>query len=419
MIIERNSYLRQLISGRNNGLIKIITGIRRCGKSFLLSTLFKAYLEKEGVSSDHIIHIALDDRRNVDLRNPDKFLNYIDSKVKDNELHYLLVDEVQMMSDFVDVLNSLLHMSNVDTYVTGSNSRFLSKDVVTEFRGRGDEIHMYPLSFSEFCSAYNGDKESAWREYYTYGGLPQILSVETPKKKMVYLHNLLDTVYLKDILERHRIKHTEEFRELTDVIASSIGSPTNPIKLSDTFKSLKKLNITNKTVSSYLKFLEDAFLIEKTMRYNIKGKKYINTLSKYYFTDLGIRNAVLDFRQIEETHIMENVIFNELLIRGFSVDVGMVEIRERNKAGKNIRKQLEVDFVANSGNERFYIQSALDMPTPEKKAQETASFRNIDDSFRKIIIVRNDIMPYIDDNGYMIIGLFDFLLHPEKMYQLY
>ena len=416
MVIARNTYLNQLIAGRKNGLIKIVTGIRRCGKSFLLSKLFADFLISDGVSRNHIIHIPLDDRRNADLRDPDKFLDYIDSLIKDDDTYYLLLDEVQMMEDFVGVLNSLLHMHNVDAYVTGSNSKFLSKDVVTEFRGRGDEIHMYPLSFSEYLTAYKGDRDSAWKEYYTYGGLPQILSLDNSKKKMAYLENLMETVFLSDILERHKIRTKFELEELIKVVASSIGSPTNPIKLSKTFMSLKNIKISNKTISNYLSFFEDAFLIERALRYNIKGKKYINTLSKFYFTDMGLRNAELSFRQIEETHIMENVIYNELLVRGFSVDVGVVEIRTRDKNGKQIRKQLEVDFVANDGNERFYIQSALAIPTEKKKLQETASFRNIDDSFKKVIVVRNDIMPYIDDSGCLIIGLFDFLLNPRKLY---
>ena len=418
MIIKRDYYLNQLISGQNNRLIKIVTGMRRCGKSFLLSDIFTGYLINSGVRRDHIINIALDDRRNIALRDPENFISLIDSLIQDDDMHYVLIDEVQMMEDFVDVLNTMLHMRNVDTYVTGSNSRFLSKDVVTEFRGRADEIHMYPLSFSEFMSAYKGSTDQGWREYYTYGGLPQILSLDTSKKKMDYLENLMKTVFISDILERYNVKNKIELAKLLEVVASNIGSPTNPIKLSNTFESLKKIKITNKTVGKYLSYFEDAFIIEKALRYNIKGKKYINTLSKFYFTDLGLRNAELNFRQLEETHIMENVIFNELLIRGYSVDVGVVEVREKNKNGELQRKQLEVDFVANSGNERYYIQSAFAMPTEEKRLQEKASYRNIDDSFKKVIIVRDNIMPYIDDNGYLIIGLFDFLLYPEKLNNL-
>lgn len=418
MIIKRDYYLNQLIAGQNNRLIKIVTGMRRCGKSFLLSDIFTGYLINSGVRRDHIINIALDDRRNIALRDPENFISLIDSLIQDDDMHYVLIDEVQMMEDFVEVLNTMLHMRNVDTYVTGSNSRFLSKDVVTEFRGRADEIHMYPLSFSEFMSAYKGSIDQGWREYYTFGGLPQILSLDTSKKKMDYLENLMKTVFISDILERYNVKNKTELAELMEVVASNIGSPTNPIKLSNTFESLKKIKITNKTVGKYLSYFEDAFIIEKALRYNIKGKKYINTLSKLYFTDLGLRNAELNFRQLEETHIMENVIFNELLIRGYSVDVGVVEIREKNKNGELQRKQLEVDFVANSGNERYYIQSAFAMPTEEKRLQETASYRNIDDSFKKVIIVRDNIMPYIDDNGYLIIGLFDFLVYPEKLNNL-
>lgn len=413
MIIERNTYLNQLIAGRHNGLVKVVTGMRRCGKSFLLSRLFGDYLLKEGIRQNHIIHIALDDKRNAQFRNPDHFLSYLDASIQDNDMYYVILDEVQMMEDFVEVMNSLLHMNNVDTYVTGSNSRFLSKDVVTEFRGRGDEIHMYPLSFAEFCSAYPGDKWAAWKEYYTYGGLPQILSLDNPKKKMVYLQNLMETVYLSDILERHKVRNMNELNELVEVVASTIGSPTNPVKLSNTFMSLKNIKISNKTIAKYLSYLEDAFLVEKALRYNVKGRKYINTLSKYYFTDLGLRNAKLNFRQVEETHIMENIIYNELLVRGYAVDTGVVEIRGKDSSGRFVRKQLEVDFVANSGNERYYVQSALSMPTEEKKMQETASFRNIDDSFKKIIIVRDDIMPYTDNNGYFIVGLLDFLLEPK------
>ncbi|MDE6418524.1 MAG: ATP-binding protein [Duncaniella sp.] len=410
MLIRRDNYLRQLISGRGNGLIKIVTGIRRCGKSFLLSRIFRDWLMDNGTPEDHIVHIPLDDRKHNELRDPDKFLEYIDSVIGDGGSYILMVDEIQMMKDFVEVLNSLLYRPNIDVYVTGSNSKFLSSDIVTEFRGRGDEIHMYPLSFGEYYEAIGGDRSVAWKTYYTFGGLPQVVQLEDHQKKMRYLENLMSTVFIKDILERHKVRNGAELDELTKIIASSIGSSTNPTKLIKTFKSLKNIIITNKTVSKYIDYMEDAFLIERAIRYNIKGKKYINTLSKYYFSDLGLRNATLEFRQLEETHIMENIIYNELLIRGFSVDVGMVEIRERNKSGVLVRKQLEVDFVANSGNERYYIQSALSMPDEEKKAQETASFRNIDDSFKKIIIVRNDIMPYTDEQGYLIIGLFDFLL---------
>lgn len=414
MQINRDTYLNQLIAGRNNGLIKIVTGIRRCGKSYLLSNIYRQWLIDNGTKPDHIIHIPLDDRRNVGLRDPDRFIQHIDSAIKDSETYTLMIDEVQMMADFVDVLNSLLYMPNVDVYVTGSNSKFLSSDIVTEFRGRGDEIHMYPLSFSEYYRVFGGDINAAWKSYYTFGGLPQVALLDNEQKKMVYLANLMSTVFIRDILERHKIKNEAELDELTRIIASSIGAPTNPTKLANTFKSLKNIAITNKTIARYLAYLEDAFLVEKAIRYNIKGKKYINTLSKLYFTDLGLRNATLEFRQLEESHLMENAIYCELLVRGFSVDVGVVETREKNKDGNLVRKLFEVDFVANRGNVRLYIQSALAMPDEEKKLQETASFRNINDSFKKIIIVRQDIMPYTDPQGYLIIGLFDFLLnkHP-------
>lgn len=410
MIIPRQEYLNQLIAGLGNGLIKIVTGIRRCGKSYLLAHIFKSYLIETGIAKDHIIHIPMDDRRNMKLRNPDVFLSHIDSLIKDNNVYYLLLDEIQLMDSFVEVLNSLLYMDNVDVYVTGSNSKFLSKDIVTEFRGRGDEIHMYPLSFAELYSAFGGNRNELWKSYYTFGGLPQVVMLETSEKKMRYLENLMKTVFLKDILERNKIKKYSELAELTEILASSIGSSINPTKLSNTFKSVKNVSVTNKTISKYLTYLEDAFLVEKAVRYNIKGKKYINTLSKYYYVDMGLRNSQLGFRQLEETHIMENIIYNELVSRGFSVDVGAVEVREKNKLGQLVRKQLEVDFVANNGNRRYYIQSAFSLPDDDKKRQETASFRNIDDSFGRVIIVRDDIMPYIDNEGYYIVGLLDFLL---------
>ena len=413
MRIKRDYYLNQLIEGRHNRLIKIITGIRRSGKSFLLFELYDEYLRMDGVEANHIIKVALDDRKFAELRNPDKMIAYVDSKIKDEQMYYILLDEVQMMDEFVDVLNSFLHISNVDVYVTGSNSKFLSKDVVTEFRGRGDEIHLYPLSFSEYYKALGGDRQDRWREYYTFGGIPQHLVYNDKKKKQNFLSSLYQSVYIRDIMERHRIKNVEEFQELMQVIASSIGAPCNPNKLSNTFKSVKGVSIDNKTISKYLEYMEDAFFIEKAKRYDIKGKKYINSLSKYYFQDIGLRNALLDFRQLEETHIMENVIYNELRSRGFRVDVGIVEVRTTKKDNGTFRKQLEVDFVVNSGYERYYIQSALSMPNDEKKRQETASFNQISDSFKKLIIVKDDIMPYKDNNGYSIIGLFDFLLNKD------
>lgn len=395
-------------------MIKIITGIRRCGKSFLLFDLFHAHLNSIGVDDEHIIEIALDDRVNIEYRNPDKILSYIKSQVKGSEQFYLLLDEIQMVDDFVGVLNSLLHIRNVDVYVTGSNSRFLSKDIVTEFRGRGQDIHMYPLSFSEYYNALGGDRSLRWREYYTYGGLPQTVLLADAKARRDYLSHLAETVFIADVVERHKVRNRVEMEELLQILASSIGSPCNPTKLSNTFKSLKNKIISNKTLSNYISYLCDAFLIERAMRYNIKGKKYINTLSKYYLTDIGLRNALLDFRQLEQTHLMENIIFNELLFRGYSVDVGIVDEVGKDKAGKSVRKQLEVDFVVNSSDRRFYIQSAYAIPDELKMQQETASLRRIDDTFKRIIVVKDDIEPYIDESGYQIVGLFDFLLKTDS-----
>ena len=415
MVIARDSYLQELIDGKGNGLIKIVTGIRRSGKSFLLFELFHTHLKENGIDDNHIIEVALDDRRFLKLRNPDKMLEYIDEHIKDEKMYYIILDEVQLMESFVDVLNSLLHIRNADVYVTGSNSKFLSKDIATEFRGRGDEIHIYPLSFSEYYSAVGGDKQTCWKSYYTYGGLPQLLNLETSLKKETFLKNLYESVYLKDIIERHKIRNQHEFEELTKVIASSIGSPCNPQKLSNTFKSVKNINIDSKTISSYLSHMEDAFMIEKSVKYDIKGKKYISTLAKYYFQDLGLRNSLLDFRQLEESHIMENVIYNELRSRKFRVDVGMVEIREKDNQNRSLRKQLEVDFVANQGDKRFYIQSALSMPNAEKERQESVSLLHIGDTFKRVIIVKDDIMPYHNENGFLIIGLFDFLLNKNAL----
>ena len=415
MDIKRQQYLDQLIASQRNGLIKIITGIRRCGKSYLLFKLFHEYLNSQGISDDHIIEVALDDRTNKELRDPDNLLKYIKEQITDKNLYYIMLDEVQMVEEFTDVLNSLLHISNADVYVTGSNSHFLSTDVVTEFRGRGDEIHLFPLSFSEYCEGYKGTIDNAWKDYYTYGGLPLILTLDTDKKKEDYLNNLYKSVYLVDVLERHKIKNMGEFDELLRIIASSIGAPCNPTKLANTFKSAKNVAIHHQTINKYLVFLEDAFLVEKSIRYNIKGKKYINTLAKYYFSDLGIRNALLGFRQQEETHIMENIIYNELRTRGYHVDVGMVEVREPDKSGKLFRKQLEVDFVVNQGSQRYYIQSAFAMPTLEKEAQESASLLRIKDSFKKIIIVKDDIKPKRNEDGILTIGLKDFLLDKNSL----
>jgi ATPase len=415
MIIPRPTYLNQLIASKGNHMIKIITGIRRCGKSFLLFELFHSFLNENGVDENHIIEIALDDRANIQLRDPDQILAHIKSRIKDDGQYYVLLDEVQMIDDFVDVLNSLLHIRNVDAFVTGSNSRFLSKDVVTEFRGRGQDIHMYPLSFAEYYSAKGGDKSVCWRDYITYGGLPQILLLQGDKAKREYLSHLSDSVFISDVVERNRVKNRVELVELLSVLASSIGSPCNPTKLSNTFRTTKNKVISNKTISNYLSYLCDAFMVEKAIRYNIKGKKYINTLAKYYFTDIGLRNAILAFRQMEPTHIMENIIFNELLCRGYSVDVGVVELKTVDKNGKDIRKQFEVDFVVNDSDQRYYIQSAYSIPDEAKMQQETASFRYTEDSFKKVIVVKDDVPMYRTESGYLIIGLLDFLLNPELL----
>lgn len=415
MQIKRDFYLQQLVDGKQNGLIKIVTGIRRCGKSFLLFKLFRQYLLDVGVDSDHIIQIALDDIVNANLREPLPLYKCITAKMTDEELYYILLDEVQLVPRFEEVLNSLLRIDNADVYVTGSNSKFLSSDIITEFRGRGDEIHLYPLSLSEYCEGTGLSPAEAWKDYYTYGGLPHTLSLGTEKKKIDYLNNLFESVYLIDILERQRIKNKAEFEELVKIIASGIGAPTNPTKLENTFKSVKKVNIDSVTISRYLGYMQDAFLIEKAERYDVKGKKYIGSLAKYYFIDIGLRNAILGLRQQEETHIMENIIYNELRRRGCKVDVGMVEQRFVDNDGKWQRKQLEVDFVVNEGNQRYYIQSALALPDEEKRKQEMGSLLRINDSFKKIIIVKDDIKPWRDENGILTMGLLDFLMNADSL----
>ena len=415
MEIKRNRYLKQLIESRQNGFIKVVTGIRRCGKSYLLNVLFYHYLLENGVADDHIIRVDLEDRMNKELRNPDAMLRYVHDRIKDKSLYYIIIDEVQLMGEFVDVLNSFRHIDNADTYVTGSNSHFLSSDIPTEFRGRGETIHVNPLSFSEFYSAVGGDKQDAWREYYTYGGLPLVRSFDNEQKKTNYLKNLFDTVYLADIIERHKIKNDKELRELVLIMASSIGAPCNPTKLTNTFKSVKNVSIGSQTITNYLAYLSESFLMNKAIRYDIKGKKYINTLSKYYFSDIGLRNAILDMRQIEETHILENIIYNELVVRGYSVDVGMVEIKKKDKDGKWIRIQLEVDFIASLGSKKYYVQSALSIPDREKEIQESRPLTNINDSFKKIIVVKDHIMPRRNEEGILTIGLFDFLLKEDSL----
>ncbi len=409
MVIKRNDYLSKIIRHKNNGLIKVITGMRRVGKSYLLFTLFYDYLVSIGIDKSHIITYALDDRRNKELRNPDKLLNAIDDGIKDDEIYYILLDEIQMVDEFEDVLNSLLHIKNVDTYVTGSNSKFLSKDLITEFRGRSDEIRVYPLTFREFTTVFEGDVNDAWNQYYTYGGLPLTLNFTKHEEKSNYLVKQFEKVYISDIVDRNNIRNVSELEELVNILASNIGSLTNPKKLSNTFKSIKGVSVTEPTIKSYLTYLEDAFMIEKSMRYDVKGKKYISTPSKYYFTDLGLRNGRLNFRQQEENHIMENIIYNELKVRGFNLDVGVVEVREQQE-GKLLKKKLEVDFIAQRGNEKYYIQSAYEMSTLEKRKQEQRSLLNIPDSFKKVIIVKDNIMPKRDEYGVITISLFDFLL---------
>lgn len=410
MRINRPYYLDRLIKSKHNGLVKIITGIRRCGKSFLLLDIFHDHLKSTGVDESHIIEVSLDDLLYFELRDPYKMLTYIREHIVDEEQYYVILDEVQMMDKFVDVLNSLLHIHNVDVYVTGSNSRFLSSDIVTEFRGRGEQIHVYPLSFKEYCSAYSGDRRDAWKDYYTWGGLPKIMSLVDDERKEEYLHDLYKTVYLQDVLQRHRIKNEHEFEELICILASSIGGATNATKLSNTFKSVKHVNISSRTIGAYIDYLQDAFMIEKSIRFDIKGKKYINANAKHYFVDLGLRNAILDFRQQEETHIMENVIYNELRIRGYRVDVGSVVLKTTNREGNTVRKVLEVDFVANKGSKRYYIQSAYAMPTLEKETQEKRSLIASNDSFKKIIVTADDINPKRDSNGILTINILDFLL---------
>ena len=410
MIIRRDKYLKKLIGWKHTDLIKIVTGIRRCGKSFLLCKLFHQHLLDTGVDEKHIIEIALDDISNEELRDPFKLLAFVNANVTDEGQYYLIIDEVQLLGRFVDVLNSFMHMDNVDVYVTGSNSRFLSRDVATEFRGRGMEIRIYPLSFAELYAAEGGDKRALWNRYLTYGGLPYLSALKEDSKKKDYLTSLNQTLYLRDIVDRNKVSNVDGFSELMKVMASGIGAPCNPNKIANTFKTVKKENVSSQTIANYLQYMEDAFIIEKSVRYDIKGRKYIGTLSKYYFQDMGLRNALLNFRQVEETHVMENVIYNELRSRGYSVDVGMVEARTATE-----RKQLEVDFVANKGDKRLYVQSAFAMLDDEKREHELASLKRINDSFEKIIVTRDDIVPYHDNNGFLNIGLFDFLLDKEAI----
>lgn len=408
-LIARPAYLNQLIRKQHNGMIKVITGLRRSGKTCLLFELFDSYLKEQGIPQDHIIKLALDDRANIAFRNPDRLYQFVRQSVKDENMYYVLLDEVQMAPEFEDVLNSFLHIKNVDTYVTGSNAKFLSKDIITEFRGRGDQIHLYPLSFSEFMGHYKGDIQNAWSIFTMFGGLPKVVLTENENDKASYLKMVIAETYIKDITERNRVLHPEELEELLNYLASGIGGLTNPKKLSDTFKSVKNKSLHQDTISKYLSYFEDSFLVSKSLRYDVKGKKYISTPSKYYFTDLGLRNAQLDFRQYEETHIMENVIYNEFCIRGFSVDVGVVEQTVYGEDKKRSQKQLEVDFVCNLASRRIYIQSALAMPDREKELQEQNSLVRIKDAFAKVIIVKDSPTHYNED-GILILNLFDFLL---------
>ena len=409
MIIVRNKYIRQLIENRHNGLVKVITGIRRCGKSFLLFNLFKQQLQKEGVDNDHIIEMAFDDFGNRKYRNPDKFYKYIKSLIKDENMYYILLDEVQMMDEFEDVLNGLLHIPNADVYVTGSNAKFLSKDIITEFRGRGYQIHISPLSFSEFMSVYQGSKEEGWIEYLQYGGLPPVVLQPTAEGKIKLLKDLWKETYLIDILNRNRIKNNAELEELLCMLASGIGGLVNPQKLSNTFKTNKNITIAPATLKNYIDYCSDAFLIEEANRYDVKGRKYIGTPMKFYFSDLGLRNALLNFRQIEKTHLMENAIYCELRRQGFNVDVGVVVFNGKDENCVSFRKQLEVDFVCNKGSRRYYIQSALSLPTPEKMDQETNSLRRIDDGFEKIVIVGEHLVSNHDNNGILFMSIYEFM----------
>jgi predicted AAA+ superfamily ATPase len=415
MEIKRDSYLEQLKIRKDNGMIKIITGIRRCGKSFLLFVLFKKYLLESGVDNDHIIEIALDGIENEELRDPKKCYQYIKDAMKYDQKYYLLLDEVQFMPRFEEVLNSLLRIGNIDVYVTGSNSKFLSSDIVTEFRGRGDEIRIYPLSFAEFYAAFDGDYDDAWEEYMTYGGLPQVTQFSVERQKAEYLNNIFSNVYIRDVVERNRIQNVDEIGTLVDILASAIGAPTNPTKISNTFKSERGINYSNKTISNHIDYLAEAFLISKANRYDIKGRKYVGANLKYYFSDVGLRNARLNFRQQEPTHILENIVYNELLVRGYNVDVGIVDVFAKNSEGKRVHKQLEVDFVVNQGSQRYYIQVAYDMTSEEKQTQELNSFRNIPDSFKKIVIVNGTKKPWRNEEGFVIMGMKYFLLNEDSL----
>lgn len=415
MVIERNKYLQELVSCRHNGLVKIITGMRRCGKSFLLFRLFRRFLEDNGVANDHIVEMAFDDYAFKEFRNPDKFYTYVKGRIIDDQPYYILLDEVQMLDEFEDVLNGLLHIPNADVYVTGSNAKFLSKDIITEFRGRGYQIHVSPLSFAEFMSVYEGDREDGWNEYLLYGGLPPVVLLKTEEEKVKLLDSLLAETYIIDVVNRNKIKNDSELNDLFKILASGIGGLTNPQRLSNTFQSVKNVSISPATIKKYIECLSDAFLLESCNRYDVKGRKYIGTPLKYYFSDLGIRNALLGFRQQEKTHLMENAVYNELCVRGYSVDVGNVEVSTVDEKGTKVRRMLEVDFVCNRGYKRCYIQSALSLPDTEKMQQETASLLRIYDSFMKYVITGDRIKKYQNDDGIVIMNVLDFLLDEQSV----
>lgn len=415
MEIKRDRYLNALIDRMHNGLIKVVTGIRRCGKSYLVFQIFRNYLVGNGVDASHIIAIELDERKNRQYRDPDVILDYIDSLITDKEKYYILLDEVQMLNEFEEVLNSLLHIQNADIYVTGSNSKFLSKDIITEFRGRGDEIHVYPLSFKEFMDVYEGDEYRGWADYVTYGGLPLTVTMKTEEQKINYLGRLFEETYIKDIIERNHIEKIQELNDLINVLASAIGSLTNPSKIEATFRSVIQSEISLNTIRQYIEYLKDAFIVNEANRYDVKGRKYIGTPLKYYFEDVGLRNARLGFRQVEETHLMENIIYNELRLRGFQVDVGVVPKRIRNKDGKLEKKQFEIDFIANLGSRRYYIQSAFSLPDEKKEKQEKESLINVNDSFKKIVVVKEVMKVKHDDNGITTMSIYDFLLKENSL----
>ncbi len=415
MEIKRDYYLNKLITKKHNGLIKVITGIRRCGKSYLLFTLFKNHLTESGVADDHIIEIPFDSFENKKYRDPEILYPYVKEQIADDGMYYILLDEVQLLGEFESVLNGFMRMKNVDVYVTGSNARFLSKDIITEFRGRGDELHIQPLSFAEFMSVYDGNKYDGWNEYVLYGGLPPVVLLRTAEQKIELLKSLFQETYINDIISRHSVKHRDEFEELINILASAIGSLTNPKKLTDTFKSKKNKVISSNTIKSYLDYLCDAYVVSCATRYDIKGKKYIDTPQKYYFSDVGIRNACINFRQLEENHTMENVIYNELIARNFNVDVGIITATGKDNDGKSVRKQLEVDFVCNKGSKRYYIQSAFSIPDREKMEQESNSLLRIDDSFKKIIVVKDLPAPAYTEDGILVISVYDFLLNSNSL----